>query len=286
MGAADGRISASPLTVDAARPPSARTHMSKKAFTGLILLIAALLVASVPALLTPASAGVEQAAIKVGLLQPPAAPPAPVFPKASKKDKPADGRLELRGYELEKDGDLRDTVDPLDRDAHGHARLTSGSRRVLLDGQRDRSSEAPPATSEDGVLLDITGCPVFREGTDVTALLAVVETQNLYARKVAGSDDPAACDTLLQQRIKDATAAATTSPLGAATDRDRNSIRRGSPSEMVVAFAEIQLLSQFMDDASLQDALAALDGTSPAAAAAGGSATATATGATGTAGAA
>lgn len=236
--------------------------MHARTFIGLILLIAALFVASVPELLDPTARGVEKAAIQVGFLKQ-ATPPGSSGPKdATSTQDPVDKRLALRGYVLEEDGDLRDTVDPLDRESQGARRLRAGSSRTLMPDQvADPAADIPPASSEDGVLLDITGCPLFRPDTDVAMLLANPELQALYAGKVSGADDPAACEVVLQERIATATARATTPALGATTARDRAAIRRGGTAAMIIGLGEIELLAQFMDDSQIQDALDALAGT-------------------------
>jgi hypothetical protein len=101
------------------------------------------------------------------------------------------------------------------------------------------------------------------------AMLANPDTKNLYAEKVSSADDPAACNKLFQERVTEATTLPTSPALGATAQRQRDAIRRGDTSEMVIAFAEIELLSQFMDDSELQDALDALGGTKTTAAGAG-----------------
>lgn len=236
--------------------------MPKSTFIGLVFLIAALLVASVPELLHPTAGAVEQGMVSVGLMQP-VKQQKPATKDAKDTDKGTDDlsekRLALRGYVVEKDGDLRDSVDPFDRDAAGRGRLAGGSSRLLLSGQRDRG-DLPPATSENGILLDITGCPLFRPETDVALLLADPDTAARYAEKAADSDDPAGCATLLDERIAAATAPETAPPLGATTQRDRDAIRRGGTTAMIIALAELELLADFMDDESLQESLAALEG--------------------------
>lgn len=258
MGRVDTCGTATPWIGDDEQEPTARTHMPKSTFIGLIFLVAALLVASVPALLEPTAGGVEKGLVGVGVLP---KPPAPADAgKSSKSGKSSKPQLQLKGFEVQKNGDLRDTVDPLDREDAASGRLERGATRLLLDGQRPES-DVPPASTEDGVLLDITGCPLLRPDTDVAVLLANPDTANLYATKVGAADDPAACTALFRERVAEATAPVTAPPLGSTTQRDRDSIRRGGTSSMIVALAEIQLLSSFMDDSELQDALAALDGT-------------------------
>jgi hypothetical protein len=254
----DAREAATPWIGDDERAPTARTHMPKSTFIGLVFLIAALLVASVPALLVPTAAGVEKGLVSVGALPKPAT--SADAKQSGTTDKPSKPQLQLKGYEVQKGGDLRDTVDPLDREAGGQGRLERGSSRLLLDGQRP-ASDVPPASTEDGVLLDITGCPLLRPDTDVALLMANPDTANLYAEKVSAADDPAACTALFKQRVSEATAPQTAPPLGSATQRERDAIRRGGTSSMIIGLAQIQLLSTFMDDSELQDALAALDGT-------------------------
>lgn len=239
--------------------------MTAKTFIGLIFLIAALLVASVPELLEPTAAGVEKAAVSVGVL--PKAKPAAAEAKqpANTGDDTADPRLTLRGFVQEEDGDLRDTVDPIDRESNLRGRLETGTARISLPGQvADPGGSVPPASSEDGVLLDITGCPLFRPDTDVAVLLANPAMQALYSSKVADADDPAACNTLLQERIATATEPLTVPALGSTTTRERAAIRRGGAAAMIIGLNEIELLAQFMDDAEIQEALAALDGSAAA----------------------
>lgn len=250
--------------------------MNARTFIGLIILIAALFVASVPELLDPTARGLEQAAVKVGALDPdPAKAQAAKAEAKAKADEPdpdelAEPRLALKGFVVEEDGDLRDSVDPAERESFRRGRLTAGASRTRLPGQQEPVDEqVPPAAAEDGVLLDITGCPVFRSDTDVAALLADPDMVDLYAAKVEESDDPEACDLLLQERIAEATIVPAATPLGATTARERAAIRRGGAMAMIIGLSELELMASFMDDEQLQEALAALEGEPPAAAAAG-----------------
>lgn len=263
---------------DASRD-DARTHMNKTTFFGLSLLIVALLVASVPELLDPTARGVERVAVSAGVIQDPQKAAAKAAADREKQatakptadpDKLADERLALRGFVVEEDGDLRDTVEEAERAASRRVRLEAGTSRTLLPGQPGRTGkDVPPAASEEGVLLDITGCPLFRPDTDVAQLLADPLIVDLYATKVASSDDPEACEPLLRERIATARANPVASPLGATTARDRAAIRRGGTAAMIVAMTEIQLLAEIMDDEALRaslDALAAAPAAAPAAA--------------------
>lgn len=139
---------------------------TRTSFIGLILLIAALLVASVPQLLTPTADGVERLAVRTGMLdeeRPPKRTRSEPEDEQPAPGKLADPALTLRGHAVEEDGDLRDTVEVAERAATSRGRLAAGTTRRPLPGALVEADRAlPPASIEDGVLLDVAGCPMFR----------------------------------------------------------------------------------------------------------------------------
>ncbi|MCW2924314.1 MAG: hypothetical protein JWM98_1718 [Thermoleophilia bacterium] len=208
--------------------------MRNRTFLGLIFLVAALLVASTPQLLAPTSRGVELVAIKAGVMQDPAKA-APHRPKRSGKGgNAAEGQLVVQGYKLApaageqmmikgyfvdpKTGDMVDGSDIGVRGAHP-TRLAAGADRARLPGAPVIDRVNPPVLSQDGVLLDITNCPVFPADANVASIIADPTTKQLYANKAASADDPKACRTALDATIK-----AAVSPTGFALPGDRRQL--------------------------------------------------------------
>lgn len=184
--------------------------MPTRTFIGLIFLIIALVVASTPALLTPATRGVENVAVRAGVIADQEAiakaAAAKQAPDTKKKGKPVPAYLAMRGYQLDKDGNLRDVAGDT-RPTDGRGRLARGNARMLMPGELDPATlDAPPITKEGGVLLDAAGCPQFATGVDVAALMTDLDAAALYAAKAGQADDPAACSTLLKARVDEATA--------------------------------------------------------------------------------
>ena len=179
--------------------------MRTRSFIGLILLVALLMVASVPALLAPATAGVEAALVRAGVIE-----DAQAKAEAERKadaandaDTSVDPALLLKGHELQESGDLRDTATASERASNQRARLTEGDQRQLMPGQLEDQDaySRPPVLAEDGVLLDATGCPVFAAKDDVAAMFADPAVEQRYADKAAAADNPEACTASIEARV-------------------------------------------------------------------------------------
>lgn len=215
--------------------------MRTSAFIGLSLLIMMMIVVSTPALMDPLAKVGEQAAVATGLLKPATS----VETTTGKKGEPIESKMVLDGYAIVKDADPRDTVTP-DRRAATDGRLSAGMSRMLLPGEL--ATGGPPAAEDGLVPLDATGCPVFRPGEDITAMMAVPETKALYAGKAAAADNPAACTTSLNARISDA-APAPTDPNAKGTAQAAREDRAAYGS--LIDGAETSLLTKITSNAGL-----------------------------------
>jgi hypothetical protein len=227
--------------------------MRTRTFIGLAFLIVALLVASNPVLLDRTAHGVEVAGLQVGVLHG-SSDGSPPY-KASKSQAPS--ALSLKGYEVDKAGNLVDTVALDKRGAVGTTRLADGATRIALPGQlAGVGQDAPPYPDTGKLLLDVTGCPVFRDGTDVAALLADPTQKLAYTAAVNASDDPKACAAF----VTGAATPATPSTLTPATSRELASLSRGGYVDLVVGLREMDMLTAMvsMKEASAQ--LAKLQG--------------------------
>ncbi|MCW2928602.1 MAG: hypothetical protein JWM86_2570 [Thermoleophilia bacterium] len=222
--------------------------MPNRTFLGLILLIIALVVASTPALLTPTARGVEAVGVRAGVIkqQTPSTRGSDTS-ASSKADTPVKPYLAMRGYQLERDGDLRDVAGDT-RPTDGRGRLATGSTRIAMPGEALRTAtDSPPVTTEGGVLLDATGCPLFAEDADVATLMADPDAASLYATKAGDADDPAACATLLQARVDAATATPATTLPG---DRRAlaSALRDDSQRMLMETYASDMFLAMFGQD--------------------------------------
>jgi hypothetical protein len=227
--------------------------MRTRTFIGLAFLIVALIVASNPVLLDSTARGVEVAGLQVGLLHG-SSNGTPTY-KSSKKQ--AASALALKGYQLDKSGNLVDTV-PLDkRGAVGSTRLLGGSTRVLLPGQLEGTgTDAPPYPATGKLLLDVTGCPVFRAGTDVAALLADPATKLAYTNAVNASTNPKACSTFINGLVT----ANTPSTLAPATSRELASMSRGGYADLIIGLREMDMLNAMLSMKAASAQLAKLQG--------------------------
>ena len=129
--------------------------MRTRTFIGLALLIVALIVASTPQLLDPTARGVATLGTQAGLIKP--LPGSASDERASSKGKQLKPALQLHGYELQKNGDLRDTVSAQERSANARGRLIDGSHRVGLPGEPESSQTDLPYPAPSAMLLDDTG---------------------------------------------------------------------------------------------------------------------------------
>lgn len=219
--------------------------MRISSFIGLILLVVALMVASTPALLTPASRGAERALIELGAIkeQDRDAKPEPATDEA-KAAEPVPSQLAFRGHQVEEDGDLRDLVAATERAGYQGGRLEAGNRRLPLPGQpasRDAAA-LPPVTTENGFVLDATGCPQFDPSADVAAIMADPGLSERYVAKAADADDPEACRALLERLAADASG-------DGALPGDRRGtaerVRSGS-ERLLLEVYRVQLLAELM----------------------------------------
>lgn len=236
-------------------------HRSNRTFIGLILLIIALMVASTPALLEPASRGVEQAGIRVGLLNDRVADAKAAEAKAAKarkkaKVKPIDSYVQLQGYQRIKGGDMRDVAGDA-RAVTAHGRLSEGASRATLPGEAVRSATStPPVESADGVLLDSTGCPLFAADADVASLMANPDIAQLYADKVASADDAAVCQPVFEARVKEATVAANSAALPGDRRVTAAALRGDTEQMLLETYASDMFLAMFGSDAATSATLA------------------------------
>lgn len=177
--------------------------MRNRSFIGLIFLVMILMIASIPALLEPTSNGIETVLVKAGAL--------PDTEAKAKKDAaedaksagdPPESRLLLKGHELTKDGDLRDTYTTTVRSSNQHGRLVEGDTRVGMPGEQTNQDaySRPLVTADGGMILDSTGCPVFDPETNVDLLFQNADTKQTYVNKAGSADDPTACLAALDAR--------------------------------------------------------------------------------------
>lgn len=251
--------------------------MKTRSFIGLLLLVIALVVVASPSVLEPAAGGLDRAATTLGIPaaktpKDPSVPTAPTdgsnFDPKAKDVEVAPRAMIVKGYD-EGDPDLRDRFQAADRDPAGRGRLVAGQSRLPLPGQEGGSDLLlPPTTAEGGVLLDVTGCPVFAPGADVAAMMADPDTIVRYEERVANADDAALCGPLFDQRVE-AAINPTASPAGDMTTRAAQrdvaaSIRTGGLA-VVSLTAYVDALEAFSGPTPYGDAvyaaLAAADAT-------------------------
>lgn len=225
--------------------------MRTRTFPALILLVLGLMMVSTPALLDPAA---ERVALLAGVDAHVASPVA--AGKDDEKAKPLDPRLELRGHVVTKNA-VRDQYEGDARDSSATGRLSSAGTRLALPGQAPAVDPLAPPYAATGPLLDVDGCPLFHPGDDVARLLADPKVVNVYAGKVAASDDPAACTRLFKER-----AAAAVKPPDVRTpafERQVAAVRRGDQVAALVFLEENAMMGAMFDledlDARLADAV-------------------------------
>lgn len=258
--------------------------MRTRTFLGLIILVAALMVASIPALLAPTARGVEHLAVEAGMLEDPVAIEKQRRKEQAKREaaRGASGdvedSLEIKGFTVEEDGDLRDTKTNGARDSNERGRLEAGASRALMPGQRPGTDAySPPFASQDGVLLDIDGCPVFRPEADVAALMANTESEQRYADKVASADDPADCRTIFAERIAIATGTDDPDVVRGAAGRQLAGLQYESFESMGITMHEYDMLVDIFDFDGLPEVVAPATGAAAAAKTTTSAATATTT---------
>jgi len=223
--------------------------MRFRSFIGLILLIFALVVASTPALLTPAAKRVEQLAITTGVLDP-GTPNATRVAASKRKTGSVPSKLELKGYEVTKNElknsfDLKDDFPDSVRAANRRSRLAGGSERQRLPGQlRLSDTYEPPATQNGGILLDIDACPRFRPDTDVAELLANVDINARYEAMIQKSNDPIACAATYDARVAEANGTNGDAPVTGALGRQLESMSRGDLASVYILTREVTLMDE------------------------------------------
>lgn len=235
--------------------------MRTRTFLGLILLVAALVVATTPALLTHTANGVEQLAIDAGVLDDQTALAKESALRQEQHEEKSgidvDNRLEIKGFVEEQDGDLRDTRPVGARQVNERGRLEAGNQRLILPGQKPGTDAySPPFATEDGVLLDIDGCPVFRPEANVAAMMADPATKTRYDGKVTTSNDAAACRTVFDERVAIATADTSNEPSGA-MGRRMAGLEYESLESLGITVSQYALLLDIFDFSDTADARAA-----------------------------
>ncbi|MCW2955704.1 MAG: hypothetical protein JWO69_573 [Thermoleophilia bacterium] len=225
--------------------------MRTRTFIGLIILVIALMVASTPALLTPASRGIEVGLAQAGVPgfdQAAAAKDATATERTAPID-PIEDRLMLSGH-VRVDNDLRDDFSETERAANHGGRLLGGAGRTRLPGELDTSSATDqPIEFQDGVLLDNAGCPVFRQGTDVAALWANADLRQRYEDRAANADDPADCRSVLAARRDAALDGAAASEWTLRGDRrDTAATLRGTSEQVAMTIAMGELYEEMFGE--------------------------------------
>lgn len=230
--------------------------MRMSSFIGFVFLVAAIMVAATPSLLARTSEGVEWALVEAKLMD--GRKDGRARAKGGEEPGSADpieAQLVFKGHVVEEDGDLRDLTQSRERAGDQRARLASGSRRISMPGQSQLPDAyaLPTVTTEDGVLLDATGCPHFDPTTDVTSLLADPVVAVRYAAKVAEADDAAACRAAFEARIAEFAPA---EPGALAGDRRLAATGLRSDSDrLLLEVYRVQLFAEVMgvDEADRQD---------------------------------
>ncbi len=194
--------------------------MRTRTFFGLILLVAALLVASTPQLLEPTARGVELLGITAGVMP----DPGEAYSRATRSSKDSEDELEptlkLKGHLVDENGDLRQVPAEKTR-MEQRNRLGSGSERVSVTGSRSWDPYRPNGhvANPEAALLDTGGCPVFPADADIAAMMADPETRQRYSNLAASADDPKGCRAELEATIKNAV-----DPVGFALPGDRRQV--------------------------------------------------------------
>lgn len=199
----------------------ARKLMSTRTFIGFAFLVVALLVAATPSVLNPLAGSIQDGLAAAGV---DGAKPRPISIRPIEKGQggpeAVTNELVLKGY-LVGEQDFRDQSSGV-RSAETRTRTTSGARRAGLPGRGDGIDPLHPAvTIPGGVLLDVSGCPVFRDGLDLPALWANPALQGKYLAKAAAADDPATCRARLEALVNNAALAPETGATMRAASRER-----------------------------------------------------------------
>lgn len=211
-------------------------HMRTRTFFGLILLIAALLVAATPQLLEPSARGVEKLGIKAGVMRTPSSEPVREQ-RIDNEGGAIPSQMTLKGYAVDRFGGMQD-LNRIGERTNQRGRLTQGEARLGMPGAQVRyDAYNPPVQSEAGVLLDIEGCPVFPANSDIAALLADPATKQRYADRAASADDPVACRTALDATINAALALPEDGDLPGDQRRRGASVRSDSQRLMLDLYA-------------------------------------------------
>lgn len=237
--------------------------MRTRTFIGLIFLIAALFVASNPALLEPTAQGVERVALRAGVIDEPKQEPGSevlLDAKQKKSADPVEARLQLNGYVREESGDLRDTTPIGERETNTRRRLESGTYRAQLPGEYAyHSSDSPPIAAEGKLLLDAEGCPVLRPEVDIVKLVGDEKEFARYEAQSAKADDPEVCEARFAESMEAALPAAQRTA-GTTTPQEQAAIHRASTIGVMVALTRISMLESMMGADERVAALASLRG--------------------------
>ena len=247
--------------------------MRTRTFIGMILLVLALFVVSVPSLLDLASGGVQAAAHKAGV--PGVEAVRPANQKFASSKAADDGTvqlndgLEIKGYEADGDN-LRDGYSTAERESIGNGRLKMGStRQELPDQLRNGTITSSPIPTGTGILLDSDGCPTFAKNANPTELMADPDVAQRYDDGVANADEPGACRTTFDARVAagepsdDDTTQRIIDELGPAA------IERMDPTEMLILVAYYDMFEDMFGSTLGSDATDTAATTEPTATTAG-----------------
>lgn len=230
--------------------------MRTRTFIGLIFLVAALLVAANPVLLGQASNGLHALGITSGLI-PDRAKQIKAQQAARAKVDPVDSVLELKGYQVQENGDLLDMTSVGDRESNQAGRTSTGRRRIALPGEKLNSDAYvdPPSVNADGLLLDPTSCPVLQ---DAYAAQRVIDDASVKAQILTASakaDDPAACRAELQTKLDEVQNKLDLLP---GERRGYAASVRGDRERMLIDMVQLGLYSSVFGDAGDDEIAASL----------------------------
>jgi hypothetical protein len=235
--------------------------MRTRSFIGLMLLVAILIVVSTPAILEPTAEGVEHLAVSAGIADDnEAALERERAQDAAQTTVPVEAKLVFKGHVVDpKSGDLRDTATARERASNQRGRLVAGDQRQLMPGQLEDQDafSRPPVLTEEGMVLDDTGCPVFADGVDPLAVMGDAKLKAQFAARAAKADDPAACTNSINAIVKQSKQRPGPSS-ASSTVRRADSTTRRSLHGMVIDLEQMTILSQMFDGDALQAQLDAV----------------------------
>lgn len=222
--------------------------MPTRTFIGLICLVFAMIVASTPALLTPlagaAQRGLDTAGVPGMSTDDGRATRAEREPSDAVED-----TLQLKGYEVG-ETDLVDMYGAEQRTTEAmrpNGRTSRGSRRALLPGvQPTIDGQNPPVRAAGGLLLDRSGCPVFRANLNLPALWKDPAQQAKYLDKAAASDDPGVCRARLEALVNNASTGLKNQP----TARETARMLRADDMSYAIMMQQISIMAAMFPGAA------------------------------------